>query len=41
MWDYTDKVLDFFHHPKNVGTIDDPDGVGEVESTKNSPRSGF
>jgi NifU-like protein len=32
MWDYTDKVLDFFHHPKNVGEIDDPDGVGEVGS---------
>jgi NifU-like protein len=32
MWDYTDKVLDFFHHPKNVGTIDDPDGIGEVGS---------
>lgn len=32
MWNYTDKVLDFFHHPKNVGEIDDPDGVGEVGS---------
>jgi len=32
MWDYTDKVLDFFHNPKNVGQIDDPDGVGEVGS---------
>jgi NifU-like protein len=32
MWDYTDKVMDFFHHPKNVGKLDDPDGVGEVGS---------
>ncbi|MDH4201544.1 MAG: Fe-S cluster assembly protein NifU [Phycisphaerae bacterium] len=32
MWDYTDKVLDTFHHPKNVGKLDDPDGVGEVGS---------
>jgi NifU-like protein len=32
MWDYTDKVMDQFHHPRNVGKIDDPDGVGEVGS---------
>ncbi len=32
MWDYTDKVLNCFHNPRNVGTIDDPDGVGEVGS---------
>ncbi len=32
MWDYTDKVMDQFHHPHNVGKIDDPDGVGEVGS---------
>jgi len=32
MWDYTDKVMDQFHHPKNVGKLDDPDGVGEVGS---------
>ena len=32
MWDYTDKVMDQFHHPKNVGKIDNPDGVGEVGS---------
>jgi len=32
MWDYTDKVMDQFHHPKNVGKMDDPDGVGEVGS---------
>jgi NifU-like protein len=32
MWDYTDKVMDQFHHPHNVGKLDDPDGVGEVGS---------
>ena len=32
MWDYTDKVMDHFRNPKNVGLIDNPDGVGEVGS---------
>lgn len=27
---YTDKVMEHFLHPRNVGTIADPDGVGEV-----------
>ena len=29
---YTDMVLDHFSNPRNVGTLDDPDGYGKVES---------
>ena len=32
MWEYTDKVKDHFFHPRNVGEIEEPDGVGEVGS---------
>ena len=32
MWDYTDAVKEHFIHPKNVGEIENPDGVGNVGS---------
>ncbi len=32
MWEYTDKVKEHFLNPRNVGDIENPDGVGEVGS---------
>ena len=31
---YTDTVMDHFMHPRNVGDIKDPSGVGEVGNAK-------
>lgn len=32
MWNYTDEVMEHFMNPRNVGEVENPDGVGEVGS---------
>ena len=32
--EYTDKVMDHFMHPRNVGEIENADGVGEMGNAK-------
>jgi len=32
MWEYTDEVKDHFLNPRNVGDIENPDGIGDVGS---------
>lgn len=36
MSQYTEKVIQYFMQPRNVGSLEDPDGVGEV----GNPRCG-
>lgn len=32
MWEYTDKVKEYFLQPKNIGEVENPDAVGDVGS---------
>ena len=32
MWNYSEKMMDHFRNPRNVGTIDNPDGTATVGS---------
>lgn len=32
MWNYTDKVIDHYKNPRNVGSIEDADAIGEAGS---------
>ena len=34
VWMYTDIVLDHFNNPRNVGSIEEADGIGEVGDMK-------
>ncbi|MCL2844445.1 MAG: Fe-S cluster assembly protein NifU [Chitinivibrionia bacterium] len=34
MWEYTDKVREHYLNPRNVGEIENPDGIGEIGNIK-------
>ncbi len=34
MWEYSEKVREHYLNPRNVGDIENPDGVGEVGNLK-------
>ena len=38
---YSEKVMDHFRHPRNVGIIEDADGIGEVGNPVCGQRTHF
>ena len=32
MWEYTDKVMDHYKNPRNVGEMQNPSAIGEAGS---------
>lgn len=34
MWEYSEQVRDHYLHPRNVGEVEEPDGVGEIGNMK-------
>ena len=32
MWNYSEKVMEHFRNPRNVGKVENPDGTGTVGS---------
>ena len=38
---YTEKVMDHFEHPRNVGEIENPSGMGTVEIPNAAISCGF
>ncbi len=34
MWEYSEQVRDHYLHPRNVGEVENPDGIGEVGNLK-------